>query len=93
MPYSTCKQRHFYYFYFYLSKKIRLNVSCEYTLDIKHYFIRKTIKNYSRLSSAAVVIGALKVNLLRTCASVILGELCTSLRTAELEHAHFAYVL
>ena len=64
---QNCSRRHFYYFYFSLSKKIRLDVSCEsiakrgFTWNIKHNFIRKTIKIYSRLSSAAVVIGALRV--------------------------------
>ena len=33
-----------------------------FTWNIEHYFIRKTVKKYSRLSSAAVVIGALRVN-------------------------------
>ena len=32
-----------------------------FTWNIKHYFIRKTMKKYSRLSSAAVVIGGLRV--------------------------------
>ena len=32
-------------------------------MNIKHYFIRKTMKRYSRLSSAAVVIGALRVKI------------------------------
>ena len=32
-----------------------------FTRNIKHYFIRKTTKKYSRLSSAAVVIGPLRV--------------------------------
>ena len=30
-------------------------------MNIKHYFIIKTMKKYSRLSSAAVVTGALRV--------------------------------
>ena len=33
-----------------------------FTWNIKHYFIRKTMKKYSRLSSAAVVVGAFRVN-------------------------------
>ena len=54
-------------FYFHLLKKIWLDVTCECSVkrdsrEISHYFIRKkTMKKYSRLSSAAVVIGALRV--------------------------------
>ena len=48
-------------FYFYLSKKIRLDVSSEwFTWNIKSYFLWKTMKKYMYLwmLSAAVVIGA-----------------------------------
>ena len=31
-------------------------------MNIKHYLIRKRMKKFSRLSSAAVVIGALRAN-------------------------------
>ena len=53
--------------YLYLSKKIRLDFSCEslpsraFTWNIKSYFLWKTMKKYLWMSSAAVVIGALGV--------------------------------
>ena len=48
-------------FYFYLSKKIR--PSRRFTWNIKSYFLWKRMKKYLWISSAAVVIGALRVNL------------------------------
>ena len=56
-----------YFFYFYLSKKIRLDVSCEshVMIHMKYQvlFYQKSNEKYSRLFSAVVVIGALRVNM------------------------------
>ena len=48
-------------FYFYLSKKIRLDFSCEDSVETSSYFFWKTMKKYLWMSSAAVVIGAVRV--------------------------------
>ena len=58
----------FFLFYFNLLKKIRLDVSCESSawqrihLKYQSYFLRRTMKKYSRLSSEAVLIGTLRVS-------------------------------
>ena len=66
----TCVlQTQFSNLYFYLLKKIRLVVSCESSArqrtNIEHQalFPLKNNEKYSRLSSAAVVTGTLRVNL------------------------------
>ena len=67
-PYKNCRRRHLIFFYFYLSKKIRLDVSCESSarqrIHMKYQvlFSLKTMNKNSKLSSAAGVIGVLRVN-------------------------------
>ena len=55
------------FFTFFLSKKIRLDVSCVspsrgFTWNIKSYCLWKTKKKYSWMSSTAVLFGTLMVN-------------------------------
>ena len=51
------------YIFFYFIKKIRLGISCEQAgnLRVKCLFLRKIQQKYFRMSSAAVVIGILRV--------------------------------
>ena len=55
----------FYFnFYFYLSKKVRLRVSGESSdKQDSHEIPRHIFSEYSRLSSAAVLIGGLRVDI------------------------------
>ena len=71
VPNKNCSRWHFN-FYFYLSKKIRLDFHVNpllgrgFTWNTKFYFLWKIMKNYLWISSAAFLIGALRVNLFLT---------------------------
>ena len=65
-PWKICSRRHSIFFYF--SEKTSLDISCEssakQTIHIKCkdlFSLKNKKKNYKKLSSAAVVIGALRV--------------------------------
>ena len=74
-PNKKCSRRHFIFFLLLSFGKIRLDVSCESSAsshEISSLIFSEKIqwKNYSRLSSAAVVIGALRINITATTLSL-----------------------
>ena len=60
-------------FYFYPLKKIRLDFSCESSASIKSYFLWITMTKYLWMSSAAFVIGALRVKTFLRVSSLYTG--------------------
>ena len=68
VPNKNCSRKHFNLFNFHLSKKIRLMFhvnplpSTGFTWNINSYFLWKTMKKYLWMTSAAVLIGTLRIN-------------------------------
>ena len=70
-PNKNCSRRHFKFLFLsfeeYDARKWRLDFSCEQRIHLKHQvlFSLKNNEKYLCMSSAAVVIGALRVNSLQ----------------------------